>query len=138
MFRVNDDLQNVDDEEEYRKFLAAVLRGDDSESFRGNPNADNEDEENDAVFELELEEVLESEPEEIEQRRLTRRNRCQKASLEHSKKLAGQLNTPLRQLLPFASIGSFPASDGKHLMHNIAPSYWPPVNNGFTYGFTPL
>ncbi|PIN17518.1 hypothetical protein CDL12_09829 [Handroanthus impetiginosus] len=132
-----DDLQNVDDEEEYRKFLAAVLRGDDSETLQGNANADDEDEENDADFELELEEALESEPEEIEERRLTRRNRRQKASLEHSKKLAGQLNRPLRPLLPFASIGSFPASDGKQLMHNIAPSYMPPVNNGFTYGFTP-
>ncbi|KAI3454306.1 hypothetical protein Pfo_010969 [Paulownia fortunei] len=132
-----DDLQNVDDEEEYRKFLAAVLRGDDSQNLQGNANADDEDEENDADFELELEEALESEPEEIEERRMTRRNRCQKAFLERSKKLSGKLNRPLRPLLPFASIGSFSAFDGKHLTPNIAPSYMPPVNNGFTCGFTP-
>ncbi|KAK6123629.1 hypothetical protein DH2020_042628 [Rehmannia glutinosa] len=132
-----DDLQNVDDEEEYRKFLAGILIGDDSQNLLGNANADDEDEENDADFELELEEALESEPEEVEERRVTRRNRCKKASLEGSKKLSGKLNRPLRPLLPFASIGSFPAYDGKHLTPNIAPSYMPPVNNGFTFGFTP-
>ncbi|KAK4428184.1 hypothetical protein Salat_1587400 [Sesamum alatum] len=130
-----DDLQNVDDEEEYRKFLAAVLRGDDSQNLQENANADDEDEENDADFELELEEALESEPEEIEERRMTRRNRRQKASLEHSKQISGQLNRPLRPLLPFTSIG--PAFDGKHLTQNIAPPYVPPVNNGLTCGFTP-
>ncbi|KAL0417333.1 UNVERIFIED_CONTAM: hypothetical protein Slati_3565200 [Sesamum latifolium] len=132
-----DDLQNVDDEEEYRKFLAAVLRGDDSQNLQENANADDEDEENDADFELELEEALESEPEEIEERRMTRRNRRQKASLEHSKKISEQLNRPLRPLLPFTSIGSFSAFDGKHLTQNIAPSYVPPVNNVLTCGFTP-
>lgn len=132
-----DDLQNVDDEEEYRKFLAAVLRGDDSQNLQGNANADDEDEENDADFELELEEALESEPEEIEERRMSRRNRCQKASLERSKKLSGQLNRPLRPLLPFASIESFSAFDGKHLSPSISPSYMAPVNNGYTCGFTP-
>ncbi|KAG8378617.1 hypothetical protein BUALT_Bualt07G0004100 [Buddleja alternifolia] len=132
-----DDLQNVDDEEEYRKFLAAVLRGDDSQNLQGNVNADDEDEENDADFELELEEALESEPDEIEERRITRRNRRQKASLERSKKVSGQLNRPLRPLLPFASVGSFPAFDGKHFTPNIAPSCMPPVNNGFNCGFTP-
>ncbi|KAL8041733.1 hypothetical protein ABFS82_09G003300 [Erythranthe guttata] len=127
-----DDLQNVDDEVEYRKFLAAVLMGDDSENLQGNANADDEDEENDADFELELEEALESEPEEIEERRTTRRNRSQKASLARNKKLSGQLNRPLRPLLPFASIGCFPAFDGKNLPPNIAPSFMPPVNIGFT------
>lgn len=132
-----DDLQNVDDEEEYRKFLAAVLRGDDSHNLQENANADEEDEENDADFELELEEALESEPEEVEERRVTRWNRCQKASQGRSKKLSGQLNRPLRPLLPFASIGSFSAAEGKHLTPNISSSYMPPVNNGYTCGFTP-
>ncbi|KAH6815871.1 hypothetical protein C2S51_020691 [Perilla frutescens var. frutescens] len=132
-----DDLQNVDDEEEYRKFLAAVLRGDDSQNLHENANVDDEDEENDADFELELEEALESEPEEVEKRRMTRRNRCQKASLERSKKLSGQLNRPLRPLLPFASIGSFSAADGKHLTPSITSSHMPPVYNGYTCGFTP-
>ncbi|XP_057804098.1 uncharacterized protein LOC131019550 isoform X1 [Salvia miltiorrhiza] len=132
-----DDLQNVDDEEEYRKFLAAVLRGDCSQNLQENTNADDEDEENDADFELELEEALESEPEEVEERRTTRRNRSQKASLVRSMKLSGQLNRPLRPLLPFASIGSFSAADGKHFTPNISSSYMPPVNSGYTCGFTP-
>ncbi|GFP88512.1 thioredoxin-like 3-3 [Phtheirospermum japonicum] len=124
-----DDLQNVDDEEEYRKFLAGVLRGDDSQNLTGNVNADDEDEDNDADFELELEEALESEPEEVEERRMTRRNRSQKAPVERSKKVSGKSNRPLRPLLPFASIQSFPAP-------NVTPSYTPPVNNGVAFGFT--
>ncbi|KAL1541927.1 hypothetical protein AAHA92_26084 [Salvia divinorum] len=131
-----DDLQNVDDEEEYRKFLAAVLRGDDSQNLQENANADDEDEENDADFELELEEALESEPEEVEERRTTRRNRSQKASLEHSKNFSGQLNRPLRPLLPFASIESLSTAEG-HFPPNFATSHMPPVNNGYNYGFTP-
>ncbi|KAL6503132.1 hypothetical protein OROHE_023761 [Orobanche hederae] len=125
-----DDLQNVDDEDEYRKFLAAVLRGEDSENLIGNVNADDGDEENDADFELELEEALESEPEEVEERRMTRRNRCQKASLERGKKISGKSSRPLRPLLPFVF-------DRKHLMPNTLPSYMPRVNNGIGSGFTP-
>lgn len=132
-----DDLQNVDDEEEYKKFLAAVLRGDDTRNLQDNANADDDDDVNDADFELELEEALESEPEEVEERRTTRRNRSQKASSERSRKQSGQLNRPLRPLLPFASIGSLSAFDGKHLAPNIVPSYMPPVNSGYTCGFTP-
>ncbi|KAL6493451.1 hypothetical protein OROGR_032230 [Orobanche gracilis] len=126
-----DDLQNVDDEDEYRKFLAAVLRGEDSENLIGNANADDDgDEENDADFELELEEALESEPGEVEERRMTRRNRCQKASLECGKKISGKSSRPLRPLLPFVF-------DRKHLMLNTLPSYMPPVNDGIGFGFTP-
>ncbi|CAN0916320.1 hypothetical protein LINGRAHAP2_LOCUS29652 [Linum grandiflorum] len=57
-----DDLQNVDDEEEYRKFLAAVLHsgeGDD-QSAHAPDKCDDEDEENDADFEIELEELLDT------------------------------------------------------------------------------
>ncbi|XP_051123295.1 uncharacterized protein LOC127246113 [Andrographis paniculata] len=129
-----EDLQNVDDEEEYRKFLAAVLRGDDYLNIQESANADDEDEENDVDFELELEEALESEPEEIEERRRTRRNRSQRTSNELVK-LSGQLTRPLRPLLPFASLGSQPTLDGKYLSPNISPSYTPP--NGFNCGFTP-
>lgn len=134
----DDDLQNVDDEEEYKKFLAAVLQGrDDSQNLQVNTNVDDEDEDNDADFELELEEALESDPDEIE-RRKSRRNRRQRASLERSNKLSGQLSRPLRPLLPFAPMGSFPAFDGKHLMSNISPQpYIPPVNNCITNVFTP-
>ncbi|KZV38799.1 hypothetical protein F511_20338 [Dorcoceras hygrometricum] len=134
----DDDLQNVDDEEEYRKFLAAVLQGrDDSRNLHGNTNADDEDEDNDADFELELEEALESDPDEIEERHKRRRNRRQRGSLERNNKFSGQLSRPLRPLLPFAPMGSFPAFNGKHLMSNISPQhYLPPVNNCFTSGFT--
>lgn len=132
-----DDLQNVDDEEEYRKFLAAVLRGDDAQNLQENATADDEDEENDADFELELEEALESEPEEVEERRVTRRNRSQKAALERSKKLAGQLNRPLRPLLPFSSVASLSTADGKQITPYISSSHMPPVNNGYNCGFTP-
>uniref|UniRef100_A0ACD5Y2P6 Uncharacterized protein n=4 Tax=Avena sativa TaxID=4498 RepID=A0ACD5Y2P6_AVESA len=54
------DLQNVDEEEEYRKFLAAVLSGggDDTQVFQGDETQD--EDENDADFELEIEEALES------------------------------------------------------------------------------
>ncbi|XP_062233411.1 uncharacterized protein LOC133930712 [Phragmites australis] len=58
------DLQNVDEEEEYRKFLAAVLSGggDDTQACQGDENQD--EDENDADFELEIEEALESDGDE--------------------------------------------------------------------------
>ncbi|CAN6208404.1 unnamed protein product [Urochloa humidicola] len=58
------DLQNVDEEEEYRKFLASVLSGvdDDTQACQGGENQDEDD--NDADFELEIEEALESDGDE--------------------------------------------------------------------------
>ncbi|KAK8454833.1 hypothetical protein SEVIR_4G040600v4 [Setaria viridis] len=58
------DLQNVDEEEEYRKFLASVLSGvgDDTQACQGDENQDEDD--NDADFELEIEEALESDGDE--------------------------------------------------------------------------
>ncbi|KQJ88273.1 uncharacterized protein LOC100833724 [Brachypodium distachyon] len=57
-------LQNVDEEEEYRKFLAAVLsgEGDDSQACQGDETQD--EDENDVDFELEIEEALESDGDE--------------------------------------------------------------------------
>ncbi|KAF7094225.1 hypothetical protein CFC21_096552 [Triticum aestivum] len=54
------DLQNVDEEEEYRKFLSAVLSGggDGTQPCQGDETQD--EDENDADFELEIEEALES------------------------------------------------------------------------------
>ncbi|XP_037464991.1 uncharacterized protein LOC119336998 [Triticum dicoccoides] len=54
------DLQNVDEEEEYRKFLSAVLSGggDGTQACQGDEAQD--EDENDADFELEIEEALES------------------------------------------------------------------------------
>ncbi|KAJ6925500.1 LOW QUALITY PROTEIN: hypothetical protein NC651_010017 [Populus alba x Populus x berolinensis] len=51
-----DDLPNVDDEVECRKFLAAVLLGGDVMSNQESENVDDEDED----FEIELEELLDS------------------------------------------------------------------------------
>ena len=58
------DLQNVDEEEEYRKFLASVLSGvgDNTQACQGDENQDEDD--NDADFELEIEEALESDGDE--------------------------------------------------------------------------
>lgn len=58
------DLQNVDEEEEYHKFLAAVLSGggNDTQACQGDENQD--EDENDADFELEIEEALESDGDE--------------------------------------------------------------------------
>lgn len=150
----DDDLQNVDDEQEYRKFLAAVLQGGDPESqnVEGNEIVDDEDEENDADFELELEEALESDVDEdardeiqeqayeaVDRRPKTRQNRRQKASIERNKKLLGQLKRPLRPLLPNALMTreSFSVLDRKSFMLNHAREYYPPVNDGSINGFTP-
>ncbi|CAM0952735.1 unnamed protein product [Alopecurus aequalis] len=58
------DPQNVDEEEEYRKFLAAVLsgEGDATQAYQGDETQD--EDENDADFELEIEEALESDGDE--------------------------------------------------------------------------
>lgn len=150
----DDDLQNVDDEQEYRKFLAAVLQGGDPESqnVEANEIVDDEDEENDADFELELEEALESDVDEdardeiqeqayeaVDRRPKTRQNRRQKASIERNKKLLGQLKRPLRPLLPNAIMTreSFSALDRKTFMLNHAREFYPPVNDGSINGFTP-
>ncbi|XP_022720616.1 uncharacterized protein LOC111278271 [Durio zibethinus] len=100
-----DDIQNVDDEGEYRKFLAAVLQGGDADhqSTQGNENVDDEDEDNDADFEIELEELLESdyaeatlekaqaeENQRAERRPETRQNRRQKTSAQHERNVFEQ------------------------------------------------
>lgn len=56
------DIQNVDEEGEYRKFLASVLSGDDTQACQEGENQDEDD--NDADFELEIEEALESDGDE--------------------------------------------------------------------------
>lgn len=129
----DDDLQNVDDEEEYKKFLAAVLNGrdGDAQSCQENENVDDEDEDNDADFEIELEELLESDVDEFARdktqkdegagrRPETRQNRRQKDSARNKRKFSGQANRPLRPLLPVLPNGPtlpFSANDGKTLTH---------------------
>ncbi|XP_072979372.1 uncharacterized protein [Typha angustifolia] len=111
------DLQNVDEEEEYRKFLAAVLlegAGDDTLIGQGDENLD--EDENDADFEIEIEEALESDAdentesykavddkEEDAHRPETRQKKRQKESAEKKKYCLGQPKLPLRPILPYVS-----------------------------------
>ncbi|KAJ4954889.1 hypothetical protein NE237_011672 [Protea cynaroides] len=149
------DFQHADDEQEYRKFLAAVLQGGDSESqtIQENENVDDEDEDNDADFEIEIEEALESELDEsqlgkgqknkhegVGRRPETRQNRSQKASVHGKRNLLGLAKRPLRPLLPFmpnTQMAPLPALDlprttpetGPHLS---SPSAQSGLINGFT------
>lgn len=119
-----DDLPNVDDGAEYRKFLAAVLQGGDGNggvvgaSGDGGGGEEDDDEENDADFEVEIEEALmESDADENNKekgrregsdrgrgelrRPETRQKRRQKdSSAQSERKLLGQAKIPLRPLLP--------------------------------------
>ncbi|XVE87784.1 hypothetical protein DITRI_Ditri19aG0015900 [Diplodiscus trichospermus] len=150
-----DDVQNVDDEEEYRKFLAAVLHGGDGDhqSTRENENVDDEDEDNDADFEIELEEALERDYDEdmVEKilaeenqragrRPETRQNRRQKASAQYERKLLEQTKRPLRPLLPIlpnGPIAPIPTLNGKTWMPEIYQGCVPPAAvDGFINGFT--
>lgn len=150
----DEDLQNVDDEEEYRKFLAAVLKGEDVDglSTQGNENADDEDEDNDADFEIELEEMLESDYDEgitektqkvrAGRRPETRQNRHQKASAQYKKKLLEQTKRPLRPLLPILPNGPpivpFPTVNGKILIPQTAStSVSSTAEDTIINGFTP-
>ena len=149
------DLQNVDDEEEYKKFLAAVLLGGDVDNQKvlGNENADDEDEDNDADFEIEIEEALESDLDEnmrggsqkeeykaTSRRPETRQNNRQKANTHDKKMLLGLAKRPLRPLLPIfpnVTIAPFPSFDGKNLMaetgpHRLSSSAHDGLVNGFT------
>ncbi|XP_057960642.1 uncharacterized protein LOC131152795 [Malania oleifera] len=151
----DDDVQNVDDEEEYRKFLAAVLQGGDGDgqTVQESENVDEEDEDNDADFQIEIEEALESDLDEnsrsetckeeyqlTSRRPETRQNRRQKSSVQNQKKVLGQAKRPLRPLLPTmpnAPIAPFPALDGNYLMPETAPQcVSSTAHDGFLNGFT--
>ncbi|KAJ0963192.1 hypothetical protein J5N97_028314 [Dioscorea zingiberensis] len=111
------DFQNVDDEEEYRKFLAAVLLGGTENGLEGqeDENIDEDEEENDADFELEIEEALESDVDECinndkrwnkkkegdPHRPETRQKKRLEESDKNKKSLLGLAKTPLRPLLPY-------------------------------------
>ncbi|XP_021754817.1 uncharacterized protein LOC110720124 [Chenopodium quinoa] len=116
-----DDIQNVDEEEEYKKFLAAVLNGGNGDQGNLAGNDDDDDEDNDADFEIEIEEALESDiddcvvtPNKDERferairRPETRRKGQKKANAQNKKKVMQQENRPLRPLLPVMSSASFP------------------------------
>ncbi|XP_038903861.1 uncharacterized protein LOC120090341 isoform X2 [Benincasa hispida] len=149
-----DDLQNVDDEEEYRKFLVAVLQDVDVDSkSQENETVEDEDEDNDADFEIELEEALESDVDEVTRdltqkendravrRPETRQNKRLKASVQNSKRHLGQAKRPLRPLLPILPnepIASFSPHDGKTLATWNAPTSRSSVNkDNLINGFAP-
>lgn len=112
----DDNLHNIDDEEEYHKFLAAVLlEGDgDGQADHGERTFE-EDEENDADFEIELEEALESDDEETagcstEHKRKqydvahvpeTRQKKRLKEFSKSKKFSLGQAKASLRPILPY-------------------------------------
>lgn len=148
-----EDLPNVDDEAEYRKFLAAVLHGGDADHVaeKENENIEDEDEDNDADFELEIEEALESDVDEIlkspaqvqnsqggGRRPETRQNKRQKSSSQLKKKSSGHLNLPLRPLLPNVPILPAPAFQGNLIMLESAPHRQPSfAYDSMLNGFTP-
>lgn len=133
-----DDLHNIDDEEEYRKFLAAVLQGGDggSGAARENDNVDEEDEDNDADFELEIEEALgsddgenlpsvsrEQEHARVGRRRPeTRQKKRQKIDVRPKKKSA-QTNRPLRPILPYAPIAISSDPNARNYMIQTTSGY---------------
>ncbi|CAH2048378.1 unnamed protein product [Thlaspi arvense] len=136
-----DDIPNVDDEEEYRKFLAAVLHSGDAESQLVHPdgnNDDDDDEDNDLDFEIELEEALETDDEESipakevirsdeektpKRRPVTRQKRRQNTSFQHNTDSAGQPSRLLRPLVPILPITlparRFPAAQAVASSQNI-------------------
>ncbi|KAL2944160.1 Myb-like protein O [Bienertia sinuspersici] len=141
----DDDIPNVDEEEEYKKFLAAVLDGrnrDDQGQLEANYD-DDDDEDNDADFEIEIEEALESDvddgavtpnKDEIANRRPeTRQKGCKKANSQAKKRVAQQGKRPLRPILPIMPIASGACSN--YLAPETSPqspSYTQDlVSNGF-------
>ncbi|KAI5073213.1 hypothetical protein GOP47_0011226 [Adiantum capillus-veneris] len=141
-----DYFQNVDDEEEYRKFVAAVqgnwkegscVDGIDG-SRQGEEDDEDEDEEDDYDFEIELEEALESDYEELPKQDILKRKRRRRAAvLGHTLKKRtlterplGSARTPLRPLLP--SIAGRDGSSDARKLYNEA------LNSGKeAIGFTP-
>ncbi|CAK9860777.1 unnamed protein product [Sphagnum jensenii] len=148
-----DYFQNVDDEEEYRKFLAAVQEKIDMQEDENKQekeiDEEEESEDEDADFEVEIEEALESDDEGLDQegrkrkrphRPETREKRRQRAKLQNKVRLLGLAKTPLRPLLPYT--GSMPANSSiaerTKIQNDRASKGWlsnakqrPPVN-GFT------
>ncbi|KAH7441467.1 hypothetical protein KP509_03G039200 [Ceratopteris richardii] len=143
-----DYFQNVDDEEEYRKFVAAVQgswkEGSDAHNANGEKQAgeeeedEDEDEEDDYDFEIELEEALESDYEELpKQEIITRKRRRRAVELGGTLKKRtlterplGSARTPLRPLLPSVSGRDASNSANKLFSEALHCSTEP-------YGFTP-
>lgn len=145
-----DDVQNVNDEEEYKKFLAAVLQGGEGDdlSSHENENLDDDDEDNDADFELELQELLESDGDDNAavdtgnecdgsgRRPKTRQNNRRRSCSQSERKTLGQANRPLRPILPCWLNGQVVSGNG--LMPEATRSIQSSASrNGLVNGFTP-
>ncbi|KAG1347892.1 hypothetical protein COCNU_06G017210 [Cocos nucifera] len=149
----DDDMQNADDEEEYHKFLAAVLlEGADNEQTGQEDENVDEDEENDADFEIELEEALESDVDEStdNNRGLSNKQEGDRPETRQKKRLResagnknysfGQAKMPFRPILPFVSnaqAAPFPAS-GWQFSSPQSFTHCPPSVSGadLVIGFT--
>uniref|UniRef100_A0A7N0UD07 Uncharacterized protein n=1 Tax=Kalanchoe fedtschenkoi TaxID=63787 RepID=A0A7N0UD07_KALFE len=144
----DDDLPNVDDEEEYRKFLAAVLLDGESDGKDDQENQiiDDEDEENDADFELEIEEALESdvdesllntkEKDEAGRRPETRQNNRKKASFNKDIGHLPNKQRPLRPLVPIMHSTPIPQLSTMDRT-TVQPCLSSLPQNGVQSGFTP-
>ncbi|XP_002964790.2 uncharacterized protein LOC9659924 [Selaginella moellendorffii] len=103
----DDYFHNVDDEEEYRKFLAAVAQPDEGE---GTQVVKDDEDEDDEDFELEIEEMLESDTEQsqkdklVERRPETREKRREK--MRNKERPLGFTKNPLRPLVPYHVVSS--------------------------------
>ncbi|KAL6861174.1 hypothetical protein ACP4OV_016874 [Aristida adscensionis] len=149
------DLQNVDEEEEYRKFLAAVLSGGggDTQACQGDENQD--EDENDADFELEIEEALESDGddyvenyEDTDGRKDEDGRRPQTRQRRPFSKLPGSdsyrhesTKTHLRPILPYIppplptpahALGWQYPSQNAHFPSSLTSVTCPPLASGFT------
>uniref|UniRef100_A0A0D9WNY2 Myb-like domain-containing protein n=1 Tax=Leersia perrieri TaxID=77586 RepID=A0A0D9WNY2_9ORYZ len=140
------DLQNVDEQEEYRKFLAAVLSGvdDGTQACQGDENQD--EDENDADFELEIEEALESDGDEnVEnyedtnimkdkdgRRRQTRKNRPSTELSGPIHEHYGSTKSSLRPILPYISPELLASGQPYGWQYPPQSAFIPAFVNGFT------
>ncbi|KAF9606997.1 hypothetical protein IFM89_030416, partial [Coptis chinensis] len=125
----DDEECNVDDEQEYRKFLAAVLLGggeSEDQCVEENGNVDDEDEDNDADFEVEIEEALDNS--DLDEN-LERKKRGGRPQTRQNRKFLGQGNRPLRPLIPLVP---YPALTWKYSLPESSPKA-----GGTLSGFTP-
>lgn len=137
----DDDVQNVDDEREYRKFLAVVLQGNTGDgdhlvNHQVNENVDDEDEDNDADFEIELEEALDSDidekPQEKEKQtgsgrrpetRQNNNNRLKTSNEKNKLIMEPGKRPPLRPLLPLPpTIPNIPLSTSNNAVSVLPES----------------
>lgn len=138
----DEDIQNVDDEQEYNKFLKAVLEGavNEAEAVQENGNVDDDDDDDsdsDVDFEIELEDMLDSDVDEgVEMKKnerrgrgATRKVRSREDNNGNEKKFLARGNRPLRPLVPLPPL---PSSNNWQMLSSAVPLTQPGLINGFT------